>query len=50
MRAGEGNAHFLADLVEGLSDEAMRKKHRDGVYGYLNPDFVKEWRHLAGRK
>jgi hypothetical protein len=49
MRAGEGAAHFLADLAEHVSDAEMRRKWVAGSYGALREQDVKGWRRLAGR-
>lgn len=48
-RVGYGNAMFLADLAEGVPDEAMRKKFKGGQYPDLHMPSVNGWRALRGR-
>lgn len=49
LKIGEGNANFLSDLAERVSDEDMRKRWQQGRYGQVPGEFVKGWRRLAGR-
>lgn len=48
-RAGYGNAQFLADLVGGISDEAMRQRWAKGDYPDIHRPSIPGWRTLAGR-
>ena len=55
LKVGVGNAHFLADLADGVSDAEMRKRwaagHYDGPDGRKpREDYVRGWRELNGRK
>jgi hypothetical protein len=54
MKVGQGNAHFIADLHTGVSDDVMRERWKAGDYdtpngGKPRTDYVKGWRELAGR-
>jgi len=48
-KAGYGNAMFLADLTEGVSDPDMRAKFKRGEYPDLHRPSITPWRTLAGR-
>lgn len=48
-RAGYGAAMFLADLAEGVPDQAMRVKWKAGDYPNVCADYAQDWRALAGR-
>ena len=48
--AGYGNAMFLADLAEGVSDAEMRARWQRGDYPDIHRPSVAGWRKLAGRK
>lgn len=48
-KVGQGNAHFLADLAENVSDEEMRERYKRGDYPDLHRPSVQFWRAMAGR-
>lgn len=48
-KPGTGNARFLADLAEGVSDAQMRKKFKNGEYPDLGIQYIDGWRQLVGR-
>lgn len=50
MRIGHGNALFLYDLSENVSDAEMRNRWKDGRYGKPRAEYVKGWRKMAGRE
>ncbi len=49
-KVGHGNAMFLADLANNVSDDEMRRKFKAGEYPNLHRPSVPGWRNLAGRK
>jgi hypothetical protein len=46
---GYGNAMFLADLTEGVSDPDMRAKFKAGNYPDIHKPSIPGWRALSGR-
>lgn len=48
-RVGYGNAMFLCDLADGVSDQTMRAKFKAGEYPDLHLASVQGWRKLFGR-
>lgn len=49
MNANKGNAAFLADLAEGVSDAEMRARWKRGEYPDVHLPSVSGWRKLSGR-
>jgi hypothetical protein len=48
-RVGTGNALFLCDLADGVSDADMRARYKRGDYPGLNLTYAKQWKALFGR-
>lgn len=48
-RVGGGNANFLADLADNVSDEVMRERWKAGEYEPIHMPSVAGWRRLSGR-
>ena len=48
-KVGYGNAMFLCDLADGVSDDTMRKKYRAGEYPHLHHASIDGWRRMNGR-
>jgi len=46
---GYGNAMFLCDLADGVSDATMRAKFKAGEYPDLHKPSIQLWRKLNGR-
>lgn len=46
---GYGNAMFLCDLADGVSDPIMRERFKRGDYPDLHIPSVAGWRRMAGR-
>lgn len=49
-RIGYGNAMFLCDLAEGVSDAEMRIRFKRGDYPDVHRPSIAGWRALAGRE
>lgn len=47
--AGYGNAMFLCDLAEGVSDATMRAKYLNSEYPHLHLASITGWRRMVGR-
>lgn len=48
-RVGGGNANFLADLADNVSDETMRVRWGEGHYDQIHRPSIAGWRRLRGR-
>lgn len=47
---GYGNAMFLCDLAEGVSDATMRDRFKAGAYPHIHRASIDGWRRLNGRR